>query len=310
MKELSIEQKAIAYDRAIEGIQEILNSGQDSIKMSRLKLRLQGIFPELKESDEKIKEALIELVKCNERSGYLVLNNVSTSSMIAWLEKQGEQEEILCDKCKKAQPSHSCQDITALGRCALETQSTKPIEFTVTYEAEVGNGNTKGLITEKFQLPKFKVGDWIIRSAEKFKKNACLIKEVKNHYICETSKGKRLPLTFNDVHKNFKLWDISDAKDGDVLATSEGAFIYNGNNGGVGCPGSYCGINTLGNFKTGAETHWTSKIVNPATKEQCDLLFKKMHEAGYEWDAENKKLNKIEPKDYRNIDPHFFKTID
>jgi hypothetical protein len=36
--------------------------------------------------------------------------------------KQGEQKETLCDKCKKAQPSHSCQDITALGRCALEKQ--------------------------------------------------------------------------------------------------------------------------------------------------------------------------------------------
>lgn len=34
----------------------------------------------------------------------------------------------------------------------------------------------------------------------------------------------------------------------------------------------------------------------PATKEQRDLLFKKMHEAGYEWDAEHKQLNKIEQK--------------
>jgi hypothetical protein len=32
------------------------------------------------------------------------------------------KQETLCDKCKKAQPSHSCQDITALGRCALEKQ--------------------------------------------------------------------------------------------------------------------------------------------------------------------------------------------
>lgn len=37
------------------------------------------------------------------------------------LEKQGEQE-TLCDKCRKEHPSHSCQDITALGRCALEKQ--------------------------------------------------------------------------------------------------------------------------------------------------------------------------------------------
>ena len=35
---------------------------------------------------------------------------------------------------------------------------------------------------------------------------------------------------------------------------------------------------------------------SPATKEQCDLLFSKMKEAGYEWDDENKELKKIEQK--------------
>lgn len=43
-------------------------------------------------------------------------------SKLLGIEKQGEQKETPCDKCKKAQPSHSCQDITALGRCALEKQ--------------------------------------------------------------------------------------------------------------------------------------------------------------------------------------------
>ena len=31
----------------------------------------------------------------------------------------------------------------------------------------------------------------------------------------------------------------------------------------------------------------------PATKEQSDLLFQKMREAGYEWDTEKKELKKI-----------------
>ena len=90
------------------------------------------------------------------------------------------------------------------------------------------------------------------------------------------------------------LWTIQDAKDGDVLATSEGAFIYNGNNDGCRCPGCYCGIDTLGNFRIGVEHHWTGKPVFPATKEQRDLLFKKMKEEGYEWDADKKELKKIE----------------
>lgn len=34
--------------------------------------------------------------------------------------------------------------------------------------------------------------------------------------------------------------------------------------------------------------------ITPATKEQRDLLFQEMHEAGYEWDSEKRKLKKIE----------------
>ena len=52
-------------------------------------------IPELKESeDEKIRKTLIDLIKCNERSGYSSFNNVNTSSMLAWLEKQGEQNPV------------------------------------------------------------------------------------------------------------------------------------------------------------------------------------------------------------------------
>jgi hypothetical protein len=52
------------------------------------------IFPEIKEpKNEKIKEALVALVKCNERNGYTLLNNVSTSSMIAWIEKQEQSKK-------------------------------------------------------------------------------------------------------------------------------------------------------------------------------------------------------------------------
>lgn len=35
--------------------------------------------------------------------------------------------------------------------------------------------------------------------------------------------------------------------------------------------------------------------VHPATKEQRDLLFAKMREAGYEWDVDKKELRKIKP---------------
>lgn len=83
------------YEMALEGIQEILSSGADSIKMSRLKLRLQGIFPELKESeDEKIRKELLKAFQESEDSLYMVLSPQRRKSFIAWLEKQSNKNEI------------------------------------------------------------------------------------------------------------------------------------------------------------------------------------------------------------------------
>ena len=141
--------------------------------------------------------------------------------------------------------------------------------------------------------PKFKVGDWI---TNKFRV-LCLITDIdleNGYYICESNRFGNTDGDIDLTDKAFHLWTIQDAKDGDVLITSAGVFIYNGNNGGGSCPGCYCGIDTLGIFKFGVKTHWTGKKVYPATKEQQDLLFQKMKEIGYEWDAEKKELRKIE----------------
>lgn len=79
------------YEMALEGIQEILSSGEDSIKMSRLQLRLQGIFPELKESkDEKIRKALIKYCKLQQKANNIGFCGISLIDAIDWLEKQGE----------------------------------------------------------------------------------------------------------------------------------------------------------------------------------------------------------------------------
>jgi hypothetical protein len=126
MKELSIEEKAKAYDEAIEKIQKYV---KDDYGCTRL--RPEDIFPELKENeDERIRKAIKYCIK----QGFIgcgKIENVTPDECLAWLEKQGEQEETLCDKCKKTQPSHSCQDITALGRCALEKQGEYKPAFNI-----------------------------------------------------------------------------------------------------------------------------------------------------------------------------------
>ena len=81
----------------------------------------------------------------------------------------------------------------------------------------------------------------------------------------------------------------NDAKDGDVLAGSYGTFILMGKSNG-----GYCGVLNDNTFiKSTGNNEWT-KDLHPATKEQRDLLFQKMNEASYEWDAEKKELRRIE----------------
>ena len=141
-------------------------------------------------------------------------------------------------------------------------------------------------VSDKIE-PKFNVGDWVV-----FNGLVLYVKEVVNGFYITISKGG-IPNSYDwNIDNIARLWTIQDAKDGDILATSVGAFIYNGNNGGGSYPGSYCGINTLGNFKMGVEHHWTCKKVYPATKEQRDALMKAMNDAGYEWNAEKKELKK------------------
>ena len=82
------------YEMALEGIQEILGSGEDFIKMSRLQLRLQGIFPELKENkesdDERIRKELIEHINRFKTTVISDLKKSQYDSWIAWLENKVE----------------------------------------------------------------------------------------------------------------------------------------------------------------------------------------------------------------------------
>lgn len=160
--------------------------------------------------------------------------------------------------------------------------------------------------------PRFKVGDWVVFIKSK---NVYQVEKKENYeYTLRNILGGSLCLPFSN-EELIREWTIQDAKDGYILATSSGAFIYNGNNGGGSCPGSYCGINTLGNFQTGVEHHWTSKKVYPATKEQCNALMKAMNDAGYKWDAEKKELKKLveskfDPKTLQSFDRVLARTLE
>ena len=143
--------------------------------------------------------------------------------------------------------------------------------------------------------PKFDVGDWVVFIKSK---SVYRVEKKENYeYTLRYILGGSMCLPFSN-EELIREWTIEDAKDGDVLTTSSGPFIYNGKRGGSSCPGCYCGINTLGRFEPRVcETHWTSKKVYPATQGQRNALMKTMNDAGYKWNAETKTLDKlIKPK--------------
>lgn len=147
--------------------------------------------------------------------------------------------------------------------------------------------------THKTKL-RFKIDDFIIS-------DYCIGKVValtNDAYLLDTGIG--IPFSYeNDFH----IWTIQDAKDGDVLSFySE----YRGNKMvqvGIiekyvgkygGCSNTfkiYVGVNWDNNLQMGK--YMGCSDIYPATKEQRDLLFQKIREAGYKWNDETKTLEKL-----------------
>ena len=102
-------------------------------------------------------------------------------------------------------------------------------------------------------------------------------------------------------NEDSKIWNIKDAKPGDVLANKNHILILKEldydwySNGYPYSVHAYCGIKPNGNFELGKE-HWCfcgTLYMRSATEEERNLLFCKMKEAGYVWDADKKELREI-----------------
>ena len=256
--------------------------------------------------DEKIRKKLIHLVnKSNEYGGY-ALHKWEADEMLAWLEKQGKQEtttEMITDEAdrmlawleKQSKQETTTEMITPEESLGIDSETYNKIVDECIY------GEQKPV--DKVE-PKFKVGDFIKHNKANI---ICRVVSVNSgsYYVnnIDTNGGIEL---FN-AEKNFHLWSIADAKDGDVLAaegdviapeisefkSSTFVAIYKEQNGEDFS--SHCYIGLDGKFYNGQNGH-VSENVHPATKEQCDLLFQRMHEAGYTFDFENKELKKLKFK--------------
>ena len=235
---MTIEQKAKAYDKAIEHARSLLKTiGNATLGNLVLKNEFKTMFPALEESeDERIKKTLIKYFR-----NCVSLEGINGEDISNWLEKQGEQ---------------------------------KPAEW-------------------------HKVGDWVVCNNGPHHIFQVIERSWPNAKYRDIN-GTEIFLNVNTLDKQYHLWTIQDAKDGDVLAVEhigryKFPFIAIYKNYGLNFFNSYCSIGFDGKFYE-ADTEHVLDDIHPATKEQRDLLFQKMKEAGYEWDAEKKELKKVEQK--------------
>ncbi len=325
------------YEMALEGIQEILSSGEDSIEMSRLELRLRGIFPELHESeseDERIRKRIYNYINVTLDDN----ESAEKEKWLAWLEKQGEQKssyttivetgngginafitrEFPTDgeqkPVDKVEPKFKVGDVM---RTLQETDGNVTSGLPVV--VFVGNEYyhcTNELIAIKDQddyeyppmnrmqepidkvEPKFKIYDWIVHDMSDGRKVMRRIIGMTNeHYILDGEGFNTF--YFNDIENDYHLWTIDDASDGDVLVCEDDKmpFIFKGllDHYHPNYPVAYCGIDNENEFIVcNGDSWWDDCKIEPATKEQRNTLFAKMKEAGYEWDANKKKMKKNE----------------
>ena len=194
-----------------------------------------------------------------------------------------EKLELLpCDQCKKEHPSHSCQDITSLGRCALGLKDEKP-------------------------KTKFSAGQWVfIEKAEDSRRGPFKIVSIDEdgyHFDPEEYHIVLSPLT----ESMFVPWTIEDAEPGCILAFGNEISIFRGRM--VSCPdgkAKFGGIEYYVCYDSNNDRLITDSFyslteqdiaeIHPATIDQRGLLYRKIEEFGFQWDPLNLRMYKKKKK--------------
>ena len=142
---------------------------------------------------------------------------------------------------------------------------------------------------------RLKIGDWVVVNNKH--QSIYQVEKIEDGYytIRHTHGGTFRVCILHD--ESLRLWTIQDAKDGDVLALNGEYFLYKEKkNSMTECYISHCFIDSAGTFRENGEFLPIERgnEVKPAIEGQRELLFAKMKEAGYKWDADKKELKKIE----------------
>lgn len=280
------------------------------------------IFTDLYESeDEKVRKEIMDFIDTK-----TIDSDERRNRWFSWLEKQGTSYT-------KRDVDNAFVEGMAFAKDELEKQGEQKFIDDLTQQEVMDiavakcfeQGEQKP--TDKVE-PKFQNGQWIVwqNKCYKVNYNGC-------GYELIDQNGLSTSLEYGTVDKSAHLWTIQeDAKDGDVLYLQkdgkEHIIIYKGviKERFRTFVSAYCAYNGIVDAFCFADVSRYIDIayggIMPATKEQRDLLFQKMKEAGYEWDSEKKELKKIEKESAEWSDtekqemfiksqrPHFWKPTD
>lgn len=241
------------------------------------------ILKKIESEDEKVRKTLIRVLNENVGNG-IEKYGAKLEDALAWLEKQKPIQNINKEDEEVRQ---------YLVRIMKQRDINVPmVQKSLNWLEKQGKQNTADKIE-----PKFHESDWVIDKQGIVHQIANVIKNVTyNTYGYDIVGGGY----FNDNTEGVRFWTIQDAKSGDVLACENGwTCIFKCLNDNLFS--SHCFMDDEGWFcENGGQGHTLDERIcgeiQPATKEQCDTLFQKMKEAGYEWDNEKKELKKIEQK--------------
>ena len=317
MKELSIEQKAKRYDEAIERAKSKIKNNKDHVLYEDDVI---DIFPELYEpDDDRTRKELIKLLRNLFNNYSYFIKDPFYTECINWLEKQGEQSpnilwhdvseepdekrEIFCEWKSSTGVWHSVVFYHADSKtfCEGERIITNVLQWTYVNDL-LGKQREQKTVDE----PRLKVeeGKWYVCISQ-----FCNCIEGR---VYKATSDNRIIDDFgteydmhNDAYKYFRPWSIKDAKDGDILRLGDVIAIFKKYIGQEECicycsfcDNCYCSSCVNVGFEipieNGVDNVYGCTNTTPATKEQRDLLFQKMEESGYEWDAVKKQLKEIE----------------
>ena len=336
MKELSIEEKAKAYDMALENAKHYHSEMGDDICCV-----LEECFPILKESEDDVMRAMaIKAVHAPEAQSCIKSWGINPDDVIAWLEKQKERGPLSKDEeYTLARIIEYLED----NDCPSEWKNLLHDVYAFPYQKEQKEDVTRNKIAEylkKLILDQSQRGahmldyegrveeevDFIISIAKKElkkveQKSADKVEpkfKVGNWYQCTKDFfGKGVTFDKNTAYycaKEGCLQDeygchiaiVKDLYDNFKLWT-----IDDVKNGDVLAAHEcivlfkeidglnikcHCTYHFMNNPSFYVNTLQNKSAFHPATKEQRDLLFQKIKEADYEWNTKELKLKTIEQK--------------